>query len=394
MSRSLRMTMTLVGALLLVVGSIGVGYYLYGVISGPSVKKGALVVSKGCGVTKTGNGYSFSWLHVSQGGLVDEKNCAVTLTGFNWSQLEFGNGVGGGNQTKITQERMAWFNQTFRMNVWRIPVQAYWWNQNVDVPLAGMKYQAWIRQVVSWAEANGDYVILTKGPQYHYPPCGGSVTYCPPQNAAQKGPDPSDPREVTSGQYIDAAVAMWKSVAKIYANDPAVLYDSWNEMHDIDLTTWQTNSNTLINTIRSQNPRSLVFLGGPNFKQNINGIIKGKIPDFKQENLVYDFHVYPGYSGTYKGKNCQSPLSYIWNNWPSGADEQVNFAQQHGKAVSFSEWGGCNDLDDYNQAITSYARGHHISLVYYDETNVTDVTGGDYQLNDNGLRVQIAYSVF
>jgi len=142
------------------------------------------VAVKGCGIMKTGNGYTFSPLHVADGELVSDTNCIVTLKGFNWSQLEFGNAVGGSPKTRISEEGIAWYNQTFHMNVWRIPVNAYWWNTNVSVPLAHMQYQDWIQQVVKWAEQNGDYVILTKGPQFHKLPCGSSAggprRACPP----------------------------------------------------------------------------------------------------------------------------------------------------------------------------------------------------------------------
>jgi hypothetical protein len=347
-----------------------------------------------CGVTKTTNGYTFSWLSVANGNIVDANNCVVRLKGFNWSQLEFGNAVGGGPKTRISEAAMAWYTQTFHMNVWRIPINSDWWNSNVDVPLAHMQYQAWIEQVVQWAEQNGDYVILTKGPQFPNPPCGGTIKYCPPQDQGtlnvQAGV--AGPEETTTGQYTQPAIQMWTSIAKIYANDPAVLYDSWNEMHDIDAQTWKASEESLIATIRAQNPRSLIFLGGPNFKGNINALVQGQVPDFTEPNLVYDFHVYDGFSGTYMGKNCVEPLSYVARNWPTMADQQVGYAQQHGKAVSFTEWGGCDDLATYNQNIVQYAQAHAICLAYYDETNVAVNTNGTYQLTPNGMLVVADYA--
>ena len=355
------------------------------------IRPGTAIAGKGCGISRTSTGYVFSWLHVSNGSIKDDKNCIVVLRGFNWSQIEFGDAVGGNAKTRISEVRIAQYNQVFNMNVWRIPVNAYWWNTNVYVPLAGMAYQDWIQQIIRWAEQNGDYVILTKGPQFHAPPCGGSDKTCPSQNY---GLSTGDPTQKSNGSYIDPALAMWASIAKLYANDPAVLYDSWNEMSDLDAQTWQQNENALIAAIRAQNPRSLIFLGGPNFKGNIDPLIKGEVPDFTQSNLVYDFHVYDGYHGQHDGKNCGAPLSYVWQDWPTHADEQFGFAQQHGKAVSITEWGGCYDLDEYNQAITSYARTHTISLVYYDESNVLNMANETYQLTDNGMRVQAAYAAF
>ena len=359
---------------------------------------GTPVTNKGCGVTRTSTGYKFSWLHVSNGDIVTDTGCIVNLKGFNWSQIEFGNAVGGNSKTKISEQGIAWYSQTFHMNAWRIPVNSTWWNENVEVPLANMNYQQWIQQIISWSEANGDYVILTTGPQFSNPPCGKTVKFCPTQNQGGKnyaqGIGGTD--QLTTGQYIQPALTMWTSITKLYANDPAVLYDSWNEMHDISAQTWQNSENTLISAIRAQNPRSLIFLGGPNYKNNINALIKGHVPDFAQANLVYDFHVYNGFSGsegTYNGKQCNEPNSDLWKGWPAVANQQVGFSQQHGKAVAFTEWGGCNDLPTYNQGITSFASAHHICLVYYDETNVAVMNNGSYELTSNGQRVQAAYAM-
>ena len=82
----------------------------------------------------------------------------------------------------------------------------------------------------------------------------------------------------------------------------------------------------------------------------------------------------------------------MWQRWPGNANEQVGFSQRSGKAVAFTEWGGCNDFAAYNQAITTYAHAYHICLVYYDETNVATKVGTTYQLNENGMRVQAAYA--
>ena len=356
-----------------------------------AVAGGTPAGDKGCGVTKTSNGYTFSQLHVAKGMLMTSTNCAVTLKGFNWSQLEFGNAVGGPVTNRISEQSIAWYNQNFHMNVWRIPLNSYWWNTNVNVPLAKMNYQSWIGQIIKWSEQNGDYVILTKGPQFHAPPCGGDVKLCPSQNYGAKV---NDPTQTTSGAYVNDAVTMWTSIASMYKNDPAVLYDSWNEMHNLSPQLWQQQENTLINTIRAQNPNSVVFLGGANYKGDINALVQKQVPDFTQSNLIYDFHVYDGYNGDYLGKRCSEPSSYVWKNWPDNANQQVQFAQQHGKAVSFTEWGGCNDFSQYNQDLTAFARQYHVSMTYYDETNVAKMSGGSYKLTQNGLQVQAAYALF
>ncbi len=380
----------LVIAAILVIGGILAYTQLYI----PQQQIGGGPGASNCGVRKTDSGYTFSWLHVAHGYFVSDEGCIVNLRGFNWSQLEFGNAVGGGQKTRISRDGIAWYSETFHTNVWRIPLNTTWWNENVYVPLAQMPYQDWIGQVIKWAEDYGNYVILTKGPQFQNPPCGGGVKQCPTQDQAKLNLQLglAGPEELATGQYIQPAITMWQSIASRYANDPAVLYDSWNEMNSIDAQTWYRNTNALIEAIRAQNPRSVIFLGGPNYKGNINPIIQGNVPNFTEPNLVYDFHVYDGFQGLNGTKKCNEPLSYVWRDWPGNANEQVGFSQHSGKAVAFTEWGGCNDFATYNQAITTYAHTYHICLVYYDETNVATKVGTSYRLTENGMRVQAAYA--
>ena len=352
-------------------------------------------VAGSCGITKTNNGYSFQWLHTANGVVMASSGCTINLRGFNLAGTGFGSAFG--NRAKRLSNDTAWYAKTFKMNVWRVFLNAVWWNNDVYVPDAGMHYQAWIQHVVTVLESNGNYVLLTKGPQFHELPCSGSGASCPPQNQAQidinKNPNNvTYQHQLTTGEYIDDAVTMWKSVAKLYANDPAVIYDSWNEMHAITDQLWRKNSAILIDTIQANNPRALVFVGGSHYENGIGGLIKGTVPAFTEKNLVFDFHVYNGYVGNFQGQQCNEPDNTLWVSWPSNANEQVSYAQKHG-AASFSEWGGCNDAEPYNSDMTSFAIAHHVLLAYYDLDQVVNLTGNDtLQLNSNGTKVQADYA--
>jgi hypothetical protein len=319
----------------------------------------------------------------------------MNLRGFNLAGTGFGDAFGGMSQ-RINHD-IPWFAQTFKMNLWRVFLNAVWWNNDVAVPNAGMHYRAWIQHIVSLLESNGNYVLLTKGPQFHELPCGGSISYCPPQNQAELDIHKDQhnvtyQHQLTTGQYIDDAVTMWRSVASAYTNDPAVLYASWNEMHGISDSTWRTNSATLIDTIQASNARALVLVGGPRYENGISPLLKGSVPAFSEKNVVYDFHVYNGYSGTFQGKQCNEPANQLWVDWSKNSEKQISYAQQHG-AISFSEWGGCSDVEPYNSTITSFAISHHVMLAYYEWSEVVNLTGkGNYQLNTNGLRVQADYA--
>lgn len=349
-----------------------------------------------CGIAPNGSGYTFEWLHTAKGNIIASSGCIITLKGFDLPGLGFGAGMGGRGNPQLLGQEITWLAQNFQINFWRVFLNAVWWNEDVVVPYAGMHYHAWVGEVVRWIENSGGYVLLTKGPQFHEPPCGGSVTYCPPQDQAmldiQK--DPNNPvyqKQLTTGQYIEDAVTMWKSIASLYANDPAVIYDSWNEMHHITPQLWRQNTAILIDTIQTQNPRALVFFGGPNYENGFSDLIKGVVPAFAESNLVYDFHVYNGYHGMYQGSYCQEPLNQLWAKWPINANLQVSYAQQHG-AVSFSEWGGCDDTEPYNTDIINFAGSHHIAVAYYSDATMVIPVGGSFKLSDNGRKVQVDYA--
>src|SRR5579884_1535906 len=260
------------------------------------------------GVTKNANGsYRFSWLHVDSktGYIMDANNCIVDLRGFNTSGTEYGDAVG--NFPGLTPQRLTWFNSMFQMNYIRLNLNVGWWNSDVYVPNAQMSYRAWIQQWISWAEQNGDYVLLTRTNEYQLPPCGGTITYCPAQAESSDLDDNYPQQQFNAGHLLDQTLAFWKSIVSLYKNDPAILYNDWNELHDITATTWLTVQTTLITTIRSINPRSLIMLGSNDWNNTMSPVSNGQVPDLNYPNLVYDWHIYDGVSN--------EPNSYMWSHW-------------------------------------------------------------------------------
>src|SRR5260370_2877951 len=135
MSRQKFLLFTIVGSGLVIAG---VGAYLFlAVFAGlnnhgtnvlPTVTstQGAQVGST-CGITKKRDGsYRYSWSHVSFGGkIVNDSGCIVPLAGFNMGALFIGDASGGNGNA--TQAKIAWYKQTFHMNVVRINFNAQWW---------------------------------------------------------------------------------------------------------------------------------------------------------------------------------------------------------------------------------------------------------------------------
>lgn len=345
----------------------------------------------GCGVAKNPDGtYHFSQLHIARGQIVDENNCTVYLRGFNTFGTEFGDAMGGyigSGGAGISAQRIAFVAQTFKMNLWRLHINITWWKQDAYVPHANMHYRVWIEQLVSWMRATGNYVELTRTNQYPddlYPPCGGSIVYCSPQIV--------DPQGIVSQwanpHFLDESLAFWNSITPIYKDDPAILYDIFNEMPIVtDFALWKYLEDALILTVRNIAPTSIIIFGGPMYSNQINPLIQGAVPDFTEPNLMYDFHVYGG-----GNIGCTAAITYIWQGWPQTADEQVGFAQSHNHAAIFGEWAACQDYNPFNDNLINYEALHGIALAYYPVDNMLSHDGQGYHFNTTALLVQKGYA--
>jgi hypothetical protein len=352
---------------------------------------GTSVPGKGCGVKRNSDGtYTFSWLHVSADGqIVDEKDCRVPLVGFNMGGL-FIKDAGG----KATLSKIQRYKQNFPMNVARINFNSRWWDYDVYVPSAGMHYRAWLQKYIGWQKQVGNYVMLDKGPHFAEPPCDSSdLKLCPNQDQGirdyKANPNAETARELED--YIGYDIAALSDLAKLYANDPALLYDVWNEPTLKNLPAFYQDMNTLINTVRRQNPASLIIV----YQRGYREIVSNEYPDYMQSNLVIDAHVYPNFNGTSPatGQSCHSPGKSGWTPQNSNLDTLVQFAHNHGHAFIINEWGGCYDIPEYHQVITSYAKAQGIGLVYFEAGNVlANRNTNALVVNDNGRLVQQAYA--
>ena len=327
---------------------------------------------------------TFRPLHVSSVGIIlDEAGKPALLRGLNRS------GTGSGNaDANATDSEYAAQNQLLSMNLVRIFVNAAWWNGNVPVPIANLKYQDYIDQLIQRAKKYGNYVVVLKASQFPDPPCGADGKNCPASNQG----DLNCQKDVTvcaaqdtTGNNIDTAFNFWASFAQKYGADPAVLYDTWEDMHGIDDNTWSNDQNQLIAAIRTYSPQSLIFVednGGA-----FGSIVHGMLADLVWSNIVWNFHLFTASTGA-----CTEPASPLFANWPMNFDPLVSFAQRHGHAVGITEWGGCNDPEPYHTNITLYSKAHSVALAYFDSGNLLMQSGGTFQLTAIGTKVKDAYS--
>jgi uncharacterized protein (TIGR03437 family) len=323
-------------------------------------------------------------LHVSSGGIIlDDSGKPALLRGLNRSAT----GSGNADATAADPDYAAQ-NQLLSMNLVRIFVNAAWWTNNVQVPIANMKYQDYIDLLIQRAKKYGNYVVILKAGQFPDAPCGADGKNCPAANQGDLNCQANAmvcAAQDTTGANIDTAFTFWGAFAKKYASDPAILYDTWEDMHGIDGNTWSDDQNQLIAAIRTYSPQSLIFMEdtGTAFES----IVQGALSDLGWSNIVWNFHLYTASSGT-----CTEPTSPRYTNWPQNFDPLVSYAHQYGHAVAITEWGGCNDSDPYHSNITAYAQAHSVALAYFDNSNLITLSGTNYQLTAIGTKVAQAYA--
>jgi hypothetical protein len=327
---------------------------------------------------------TFRPLQVSSAGkITDDLGSPVLLRGLNRS------GTGSGNaDANATDQEYAAQNQLLSMNVVRLFVNTAWWTNNVQVPIAGMAYRDYIDSLIQRAKKYGNYVLILKAGQFPDAPCGISGVNCPAINQGDLNCTANPavcPDQDTSGNFIVDALTFWDAFTQKYASDPAVLYDTWENMRGLDPNTWSDNENQLIATIRTNSPQSLIFVEDTGMA--FESITSGVTPDFAWSNIVWNFHIYNGPAGA-----CSDPISPRSANWPQNFDPLVSFAQQNGHAVAITEWGGCNDTEPYHTNITSYAKTHSVALVYFDSSDLIIQIGGVFQLTAVGMKVAQAFA--
>jgi len=198
---------------------------------------------------------TFRPLHVTSSGIVaDDSGKPALLRGLNRGATGSGNA-----DAAATDSDYAAQNQLLSINLVRVFVNAAWWNANLPVPIANQPYQTYIDTLIQRAKKYGNYVVILKAGQFPDPPCGADGKNCPAPNQGDLNCQANSSlclAQDTTGNSIDAAFTFWAAFAKKYAADPAVLYDTWEDMHGIDTNTWSDNQNQLIAAIRTWAPRS------------------------------------------------------------------------------------------------------------------------------------------
>ena len=148
-----------------------------------------------------------------------------------------------------------------------------------------------IDEVLSWAGANGMYVVLDL---HAAPGAQGSDTNI--SDALVSGGNDFWNNQINQ----DIAVRLWSTLSNRYKSDPRVaMYDVLNEPNNIPNTSTQNGNQRLhdimqrfINTIRGNSDNHLILLEGNGFGNDYNYMEKRTFSN--TANLVYNSHRYSG----------------------------------------------------------------------------------------------------
>ncbi|HVS33994.1 MAG TPA: glycoside hydrolase family 5 protein, partial [Gemmataceae bacterium] len=235
-------------------------------------------------------------LHVAGGRLVDASGAAVVLRGVNIAGLEsYPTGLDwDANSNSILPQVADEALNSWHANLIRLTLnQDFWFGHDEAVGLGesgdgGAAYQGLVQQIVSEAQASGAYVMLSVWAS----DMGHATTTNPV--AQHDMPD-------------DNTTLFWQSVAARYANNSTVLFDPFNEPHDVTASQWLNGGSImengvtynspgmqgLLNTIRATGANNIVAPEGLGWATNLSGIDQGFALNDPAGNLMYQFHLYP-----------------------------------------------------------------------------------------------------
>ena len=234
----------------------------------------------------------------------------ILLRGVNRSGLEYAGPDEQGflSGASLSRPEIEFIVKEWRCNIIRLPF-------NQDFVLRGRQgrsgedYQKAIDQVIYWASLFGAYTLLDLQWLDADRVYGGNRNFVAPLPNIE-------------------SLELWTTLARRYRNEPAVLYDLFNEPHDrldddpfplnkedgttyppghksVTMREWQPWARKLTQAVRDENPDALVFVAGTNWAYDLRGM------PMDMENIVYSTHVYPN-----KGRNWAGAFGNLSKSSP------------------------------------------------------------------------------
>lgn len=223
--------------------------------------------------------------------ILNSRGETVRLRGVNVASLEWTSDGQGHVLRTVAVALNEWHANTIRLPL----SQDRWFGHGPEQTDGGMAYRALVRQIVDYCRTNESYVIL----DLHWSDCNEWG-----RNIGQHSmPDTN-------------SLAFWRDFAPVFANDPAVLYDLYNEPHDVSWDVWVNGGlvtdkpnghlaaappktfeavgmQTLLEAVRTAGARNVVIAGGLDWAYDFSGILEGRqLTDHGGNGIIYANHCY------------------------------------------------------------------------------------------------------
>ena len=275
----------------------------------------------------------------------------VLLRGVNRSGLEYSDPDEQGflSGASLSRAEIEFIVQEWRANIIRLPF-------NQDFVLrgrngrSGEEYMQALDRVIYWASMFGAYTLLDLQWLDAERIYGGNRNFIAPLPNMQ-------------------SIELWTTLARRYRDEPAVLYDLFNEPHDrladdpyplnkpdgttypasqmkVTMDEWQPWARALTAAIRNENSDGLIFIGGTNWAYDLRGM-----PIDDLDNVVYSTHVYPN-----KGTDWDNIFGDLSESVPVFAGElggtespdQLNYVSRlleylDQREIGFAAWSWFNE---------------------------------------------------
>ncbi len=181
---------------------------------------------------------------------------AILLRGVNRSGLEYSQTAGTDflAAAGITEAEVRHITAGWGANIIRLPF-------NQDWALHIEDYRRALDQVIEWAAALGAYTLL----DLQWIDTKVKIAPLPDENSRK----------------------LWRILARRYRGNPAVLFDLYNEPHDVSAARWRYAAGLLIEAIRDEHPQALIFVSGLDWGYDLR-----EVP-LDTDGVVYSTHPYP-----------------------------------------------------------------------------------------------------
>jgi endoglucanase len=223
--------------------------------------------------------------------ILNSKGQPVLLRGVNVASLEWTSDGQGHILQTVNTAIHDWHAQIIRLPL----TQDRWFGKTPEQHDGGMAYRELVQEIVNTCSTNRCYIIL----DLHWSDCNEWGKHI----GQHSMPDLN-------------SVTFWENVAPLYANNPAVLFDLYNEPHDVSWDVWlhggiitdkpntragKRNPQTyeavgmqrLLDAVRATGAKNVAVIGGLDWAYDFSGILAGRqLADPHGNGVIYANHCY------------------------------------------------------------------------------------------------------